>query len=153
LGSYHQTVFEYETLLSEALSRFFVSRNPAVSHEKAFVELYGDRGPLNSLNKMADIAYYLAVIDERMRHDLGKFAKLRNKYAHNPKRGQLDKDAKMFKLVTDTYVFQESCEVLKNLTPQQVFLCIIDEIKARLRELPLSPLSALQGAAGLPGQG
>jgi hypothetical protein len=132
-----RNVFEYETLLSEALSRFFVSRNSAVSHESAIDDLYDSRGGvLSNLTKMADVAFYLALIDEPMRHDLKKFAGLRNTYAHNPKRGQVDKDAKVFQQITDTYVFKESRDVLKDLDPQRVFLCIIDEIKARLGELP-----------------
>ncbi len=133
-----RNVFEYETLLSEALSRFFVSRNPSVSHETAIDDLYDDsRGrALSSLPKMTEVAFYLALIDEQMRHDLKKFAGLRNIYAHNPNRGQVDKDAEVFKRVIDTYVFKENRDVLKDLDPQTVFLCVIDEIKARLRELP-----------------
>ena len=132
-----RNAFEYEALLSEALSRFFVSRNPAVSHERAFNDLYeSPGGVLSNLNKMADVAFYLGLIGEPMRHDLKKFAGLRNIYAHNPKRGQVEKDTEVFKRVTDTYLFNESRDVLKGLDPQRLFLCIIDEIKARLRELP-----------------
>jgi hypothetical protein len=132
-----RNAFEYETLLSEALSRFFVSRNPAASHKSAIDDLYDyRRGVLNNLPKMAAVAFYLAIIDKSMHHDLKKFAALRNTYAHNPKRGQVDKDAKVFQQITATNVYKESRDVLKGLDPQRVFLCIIDEIKDRLRELP-----------------
>ena len=65
-----QTVCDLESQLSELLSAVFISRNPSVSHEQATKELYTDERVLSSLRKMADVAFFLGVIDQEQRFDL-----------------------------------------------------------------------------------
>lgn len=64
-----QTVCDLESQLSELLSAVFVSRNPDVSHEMAIKELYTDERVLSALRKMADVAFFLGLIDGEQRFD------------------------------------------------------------------------------------
>ena len=96
-------------------------------------DLFGEDGAFGSLTKLSSLAFHLALISDQERHDLGKIGRLRNRYAHDKHRSQLDTDAEMYKLVTDTFLFK-STPSLKAMKAQAVVLSILDELKFRIAE-------------------
>jgi DNA-binding MltR family transcriptional regulator len=129
-----QTVCDLESQLSELLSAVFVSRNPHVSHELAVKELYTDERVLSSLRKMADVAFFLGLIDEEQRFDLKTLAILRDRYAHHRDAKQLYDEPALFALVTKTNLYRKNKLQLEGLNEQAVLMCIKAQLIFDLRE-------------------
>lgn len=128
---------EIETSLTDLLNRYFHSVNPSFSRNKALSELYAENRTLGSSKKMTDIAYYLGLVSDQLRHDLGKVSRLRNRYAHDRDRKQLDQDKEMYAILQDTYLYKGT-PGLRDMKPQAVLLSIINELVAQVREVTLS---------------
>jgi hypothetical protein len=129
-----QTVCDLESQLSELLSVVFVSRNPNVSHEMAIKELYTDERVLSSLRKMADVAFFLGLIDKEQRLDLKTLAILRDRYAHHRGVKQLYDEPELYELITKTNLYKRNVEQLKGLNEQAVLMCIKAQLIYDLRE-------------------
>jgi hypothetical protein len=142
-----QTVCDLESQLSELLSAVFISRNPSVSHDLATRELYTDERVLSSLRKMADVAFFLGVIDQEQRFDLKTLATLRDRYAHHRHAKQLYDEPEYFALVTKTNLYRNNQQQLLGLNEQAVLMCIKAQLMRDLREglkasVVSSPLAA-----------
>lgn len=85
------------------------------------------------LKKLADLAFMLNFISNEDRHDIRKVSRLRDRYAHDKRRGQLDEDEEMFAFLKNTYLFRGSIE-LRQLNRQEVLFCIRDELLARVQD-------------------
>ena len=83
--------------------------------------------------KLADLAYFLGLVSEEDRTDICSLSRLRDRYAHDLERGQLDSDAKMFGYIQDTNLYKRTAQCA-SLTPQAAFLAIVCELVARLHE-------------------
>lgn len=119
-----QTVCDLESQLSELLSAVFISRKPRVSHEHATKELYTDERVLSSLRKMADVAFFLDVVDQEQRSDLKALATLRDHYAHHRHAKQLYDEPDYFTLITKTNLYKNNQLQLVGLNEQAVLMCI-----------------------------
>ena len=100
-----QAVCDLESHLSEVLSAVFVSLNPAVSHQMATEELYTNQRALSAVRSMADVAFFLGVVDTDQRYDLKQLAKLRDCYAHLRTAKQLYEEPALYALVTKTRMY------------------------------------------------
>jgi len=129
-----QTVCDLESQLSELLSAVFISRNPSVSHELATKELYTDDRVLSSLRKMADVAFFLGVVDQEQRADLKTLATLRDSYAHHRHAKQLYDEPDHFALITKTNLYKNNQSQLVGLNEQAVLMCIKAQLMFNLRE-------------------
>jgi DNA-binding MltR family transcriptional regulator len=129
-----QTVCDLEAQLSELLSAVFVSRNPHVSHEMAIKELYTDERVLSALRKMADVAFFLGLIDAEQRFDLKTLAILRDRYAHHRTAKQLYDEPTLFALVTKTNLYRRNKGQLEGLNEQAVLMCIKAQLLFDLQE-------------------
>jgi hypothetical protein len=129
-----QTVCDLESQLSELLSAVFISRNPSVSHELATKELYTDERVLSSLRKMADVAFFLGVVDQEQRSDLKTLATLRDRYAHHRHAKQLYDEPDYFALITKTNLYKNNQPQLVGLNEQAVLMCIKAQLMFDLRE-------------------
>jgi hypothetical protein len=129
-----QTVCDLESQLSELLSAVFISRNPEVSHELATKELYTDERVLSSLRKMADVAFFLGVINQEQRFDLKALAMLRDRYAHHRHAKQLYDEPDYYALVTKTNLYKNNKPQLDGLNEQAVLMCIKAQLIFDLRE-------------------
>lgn len=127
---------DLENALMEALLQWLRSSNVAMNGEKARRDLF-EEGPLRYLKAMAAVALHAGMIGPKTRHDLGKFADLRNRYAHDRHRKQLDEDPKMLKLLTDTYLYRENRERLENLgnmLEQKAMFAISEQLRVIIEE-------------------
>jgi DNA-binding MltR family transcriptional regulator len=129
-----QTVCDLESHLSELLSAVFISRNPNVSHELATKELYADERVLSSLRKMADVAFFLGVIDQEQRFDLKALATLRDRYAHHRHAKQLYDEPDYYALITKTNLYKNNKLLLDGLNEQAVLMCIKTQLMFDLAE-------------------
>lgn len=86
-----------------------------------------------SLSKLADLAFFVDVISNEDRHDIKKMQVLRNKYAHSKSAGNLERNDKLFKLVSDTFLFKSTSEV-KTLSRQAAYLAVIQELTTRVQD-------------------
>jgi hypothetical protein len=129
-----QTVCDLESQLSELLSAVFISRNPSVSHELATKELYTDERVLSSLRKMADVAFFLGVVDQEQRFDLKALAALRDRYAHHRHAKQLYDEPDYYALITKTNLYKHNKPQLDGLNEQAVLMCIKAQLMFDLRE-------------------
>ena len=119
-----QIVCDLESQLSELLSAVFISRNPSVSHELATKELYTDERVLSSLRKMADVAFFLGVVDQEQRFDLKALAALRDRYAHHRHAKKLYDEPDYYALITKTNLYKNNNPQLDGLNEQAVLMCI-----------------------------
>ena len=129
-----QTVCDLESQLSELLSAVFISRNPRVSHELATKELYTDERVLSSLRKMADVAFFLGVVDQEQRSDLKALATLRDRYAHHRNAKQLYDEPDYFALIAKTNLYKNNQLQLVGLNEQAVLMCIKAQLMFDLRK-------------------
>ena len=129
-----QAVCDLESQLSELVSAVFVSRNPNVSHEMATKELYTDRGVLSAVGQMADVAFFLGLIDAEQRYDLKQLAQLRNRYAHRRSAKQLYEEPELYALVTKTHLYRQNKSQLDGLNEQAVLMCIKGQLMFDLQE-------------------
>ena len=128
-------VAELESLLGNRFITWLASHNPSADLAKAKVDLI-DGAILGSLTKLADMSYYLNLIGPKMLHDLRKLAKLRDRYAHDFPRGQLDTDLEMFKFVQDTHLYKENRARLleiRELPEQTAFIAVAEQLKASIQ--------------------
>ena len=124
-----QKVCELESDLCELIAEFFVLRNHRITKEKVMGDLYSEGGLLSSLSKSAKMAYYLGFIDGDIRHDLVKLAKIRNCYAHDKHRGQLQDEPDLLKFLHDSVLYRKNASELEQMRSQHVFLSIQEYIK------------------------
>jgi len=103
---------DLELLLTDNCLRWLGEHNPNLDHAAARKEFF-EEGPIGSLKKLADLAYFTGSIGPKTRHDLRKFASLRDRYAHDRERKQLSDDPEMFALLTATYTFRDNRELLQ----------------------------------------
>ena len=123
-----QAVCDLESHLSDLLSAVFVSLNPAVSHQMATEELYTNQRALSAVRSMADVAFFLGVVDTDQRYDLKQLAKLRDCYAHLRAAKQLYEEPVLYALVTKTRMYAKNKEQLEGLSEQAVLMCIKDQL-------------------------
>lgn len=122
---------DLELLLAGAVIAWLGKVNPQFNAERAKKELI-DEGPLGSLTKLAEVAFHAGIIGEKTKHDLRRFAKLRDRYAHDRHRGQLDDDPDMFKLIQDTYLYRENrakLEAVSDLHEQRALIAVCEQLK------------------------
>jgi N-acyl-D-aspartate/D-glutamate deacylase len=129
-----QAVCDLESQLSELLSAVFASRNPNVSHEMATRELYTDQRVLSAVRQMADVAFFLGIIDAEQRYDLKQLAKLRDHYAHRRSAKQLYDEPELYALVTKTHMYRNNKSQLDGLSEQGVLMCIKGQLMFDLQE-------------------
>jgi len=134
-----QAVCDLESQLSELLSAVFISRNPAVSHEQATEELYTNQRVLSAVRQMADVAFFLGIIDLEQRYDLKQLAKLRDAYAHRRTAKQLSEEPELFALICKTHMFRANKSQLDGLSEQAILMCLrgqlMLDLQARLKTL------------------
>jgi hypothetical protein len=114
-------VCDFELLVTEKALDWLTTHNPRLDREAARKEFFVD-GPISSLKKLADLAHVVGVIGPQTRHDLRKFSQMRDRYAHDRKRGQLGDDPEMFSHLTNTYAYRENRDVLSQDRPYAVLL-------------------------------
>jgi hypothetical protein len=145
-----QTVCDLESQLSELLSVVFVSRNPKVSHEMAIRELYTNERVLSALRKMADVAFFLGLIDSEQRFDLKTLAILRDRYAHHRDAKQLYDEPDLFALVAKTNLYRNNKQQLEGFNEEAVLMCIkaqlIFDLRERLKALATSAVQVPSAA-------
>ena len=66
----------------------------------------------------------MGIIGPQARHDLRKFATMRDRYAHDRERKQLKDDPEMFAHLTSTYAFRENRDLLAQESHTTVLLRI-----------------------------
>ena len=103
------------------------AKNQTLDISQARREFF-EEGPISSLKKIADFAYFAGIVGPRTRHDLRKFATLRDRYAHDRQRKQLDEDPDMLGLVKQTYTYKENAEALSNDAPYSIFVRVFWQI-------------------------
>jgi hypothetical protein len=133
-GMVLRAVCDLETVISELLIAFFRSRNPSVSALRAQKELFSENAMLSSLTRMVRLGRYLALIDDDEAHDLRLIARLRNMYAHGPKRDQFYRDPESAYFVRQLRLYTTSSSVLVGFDEQAVFLASYNYLKQRLCE-------------------
>jgi hypothetical protein len=129
-----QAVCDLESQLSELLSAVFIARNPSVSHEMATEELYTNQRVLSAVRQMADVAFFLGIIDAEQRYDLKQLAKLRDSYAHRRSAKQLYEEPELYALVTKTHLYRKNKAQLEGLNEQAVLMCIKGQLMFDLEE-------------------
>lgn len=87
-----------------------------------------------TLTGMANTAHRLELIDSAERDDIHRLAELRNRYAHDKHRLQLDEDVAMSSLIEETALYADTSE-LRTFAAQQVLMAITLEMRVRLGEL------------------
>lgn len=133
-----QSVCEIESDLCSIIGDFFVSRNNEIEKEKVLSDLYSENGMLGSLFRIAKIAFYLGLINKELHHDLNKLAKLRNRYAHDKNRGQLEQEPDLYKFMTDTYLFRQNRARFNEFVPLGVFMSIQEQISRQIQQIDIS---------------
>lgn len=123
-----QSACDIERALVAILHAFFRQRRPEIPSDRIEREMLDEKGVLDSLAKLTKAAFYLGLIEEETKHDIQKIASLRNRYAHDRERLQLDNDPEMFKFITDTFLYKRNASRLAELRPQAVFLCVRDQL-------------------------
>ena len=83
---------------------------------------------------MADVAFFLGVIDQEQRFDLKALATLRDRYAHHRYAKQLYDEPEYYALVTKTNLYRSSKLQLDGLNEQAVLMCIKAQLMSDLRE-------------------
>ena len=122
------SVADLEIDLAEMLAKRLRVINAAVDIDSAKLDLFIN-GPVSSLKKMADLAFYLGTVGQKTRHDLRKYSNLRDRYAHDRNRLQLQDDSEMFKLLKDTYTYRENKDLLVSENPQAVMYRVYQNLK------------------------
>jgi DNA-binding MltR family transcriptional regulator len=133
-----QRICELESDLCEKIAEFFTLRNSSITKEKVMKDLYSENGLLSSLSKSAKIAYYLGFIDDDIRHDLSKLAKLRNSYAHEKHRKQLQDEPDLLKLMHDSILYRKNKPELDALSPQHLFLSIQETLQKKVGAIDIN---------------
>ncbi|MGZ5531120.1 MAG: MltR family transcriptional regulator [Methylomonas sp.] len=121
--------------MCEKIADFFVLRNSDVQKEDVMNDLYCESGLLGSLSRIAKVAFYLGFINKQVQHDLLKLSRIRNKYAHDKHRLQLDDEPEFVKLLTDTFIYRQNMTDLEPLRPQAVFLSIQEQLSKFINEI------------------
>lgn len=118
---------DLEWRLSNAVLTLLQRYNTDLDREIATTELITE-GPLNSLKKLSDVSLQLGLIGPKTHHDLVKFSKLRNRYAHDRERKQLPEDHEMYRLLQETYLYRESQQALASVDEQGTMYAIYEQL-------------------------
>lgn len=125
---------ELEHLLVARLKNEFLRLNPRAP-ENAIDRLFTERGVLSAFLHMSTMAYHLGTIEAWVLHDLRRIGKLRNRYAHDRDRGQLDQDIEMLEILKSTEIYRANA-ALQELRAEGLLRCICahlaDQIQLRL---------------------
>ncbi|TKB90032.1 MAG: hypothetical protein E8D41_13085 [Nitrospira sp.] len=76
------------------------------------------------MRKMADVAFFLGVIDQEQRSDLKTLATPPDRYAHHRHAKQLYDEPDYFALITKTNLYKNNQLQLVGLNEQAVLMCI-----------------------------
>ena len=122
---------ELEASLGEVFLVWLERVNPKLDRNRAKEDLI-EKGAASSLPKVTDLAFHAGLIGEKTRHDLRKVAKLRDRYAHDLNRNQLEDDPEMLQLVLDMHQYKDNKDrirALPHLPGQRAFLASVEQLK------------------------
>ena len=125
---------EIENEFADLLLTFFKMQNPTFAEVRARKDLFSENGLLNSLNRMTKLGSYLGLVSADEAHDFRSIARLRNQFAHGPRRDQFYRDSDAAAAVRALKLVCNSEEVFAGFDEQGIFLACQEHLVAMLRD-------------------